>query len=135
MSLTPTLRTPGEVVTPAGLRLLQSVAVVQAIFYVLAGVWPMVNMETFLAVTGPKTDLWQVRTVGLLVTVIGVTLFAAVWRDRITPEITLLAVGAALCLAGIDLTHVSLGAISPIYLADAAVELLLVAGWGVARPR
>jgi hypothetical protein len=26
-------------------------------FYLLTGVWPLVHMPSFLAVTGPKTDL------------------------------------------------------------------------------
>ena len=33
------------------------VALVQGIFYFLTGIWPLLSMETFLKVTGPKTDL------------------------------------------------------------------------------
>mgnify|MGYP003293179536 CR=1 FL=1 len=40
-------------------------------FYVLSGVWPLVSMRTFELVTGPKTDDWLVRMVGLLAAVIG----------------------------------------------------------------
>ncbi len=45
------------------------VAAAQAVYYVLTGVWPLVSMKTFLKVTGPKTDLWLVRTIGLFITV------------------------------------------------------------------
>ena len=42
---------------------------VQAGYFVVTGVWPIVHMRSFLAVTGPKTDLWLVKTIGVLVTV------------------------------------------------------------------
>jgi hypothetical protein len=38
------------------------------------------NIRSFQAVTGPKTDLWLVQTVGVLVTVIGLTLCLATFR-------------------------------------------------------
>ena len=41
------------------------VAGVQAAFYVGTGVWPIVHRRSFERVTGPKTDFWLARTVGL----------------------------------------------------------------------
>jgi len=81
--------------------------------------------------TGPKTDLWLVKTVGLLITVIAVILLIATLRQHITLEIRLLAVGSAAGLAGIDIIYVALGRISPIYLLDAFIELALVVWWTV----
>ncbi|HEX8310415.1 MAG TPA: hypothetical protein VF614_03790 [Chthoniobacteraceae bacterium] len=101
-------------------------------FYVITGVWPLVHISSFLAVTGPKTDLWLVRTVGLLVTVIGVALLLAGRRRAVTPEIEVLAIGSALALMMIDIIYVSAGVIPPIYLADAAAELALILCWSVA---
>ena len=41
------------------------------------GIWPLLDIESFQDVTGSKTDLWLVRTVGVLVAVIdGVVLLA-----------------------------------------------------------
>ena len=99
-------------------------------FYVLTGVWPLVHMPSFLAVTGPKTDLWLVRTVGALVLVVGSYLLLVALRRSFHPEIALLAAGCALALAVADVIYVSRGVISRIYLADAAVEILLVLVWG-----
>jgi hypothetical protein len=46
-----------------------------------------------------------------------------------------LAVGSALGLAGIDLVYALGGRISPIYLLDAAAEIVLAVLWGIARTR
>lgn len=113
--------------------MLLKVALIQGVFYVATGVWPLVDIVSFQVVTGPKTDLWLVRTVGVLVTVVGAVLISASRRRRITDEIVLLATGSALGLAAIDLIYSLSGRISPIYLADAAAEiglaLLWVIGW------
>jgi hypothetical protein len=115
--------------------MLPKLALIQGIFYVATGVWPLIDIVSFQVVTGPKTDLWLVRTVGVLVTVIGVVLFRASQTRRITPEVALLAVGSALGLATIDLVYALSGVISAVYLADAAVELGLATLWAVGRAR
>jgi hypothetical protein len=111
------------------------VALVQGAFYVATGVWALVDLDSFMAVTGPKTDHWLVRTVGVLVTVIGAVLLLA-WRTRrITGETVLLAVGSALSLAAVDVIYVSNGTISPIYLLDAVAEVGLAGAWLLTRRR
>ena len=106
-----------------------TVALIQALFYVVTGIWPWLSMRTFLQVTGPKQDLWLVKTVGVLIIVIGLVLGAAGLRRRVTPEIGLLAVGSAGALAGADLLFVSQRRIPPVYLLDTVAELGLVASW------
>jgi hypothetical protein len=115
--------------------MLSKVALFQGGFYVVAGLWPIVHIQSFLLVTGPKTDLWLVKTVGVLVTVVGVVLLSASRRHRITDEIILLAVGSALGLAAIDLVYALSGRISAVYLGDAAVEIGLAMLWTVGRLR
>ena len=109
----------------------ERLALAQGAFYVATGVWPLVSVRTFEAVTGPKVDRWLVKTVGALVTVVGGVLVAAGSQRRVTPEIALLAAGSAAVLASIDAVYVAKGRISPVYLLDAAVELPLAAAWGL----
>ena len=71
----------------------------QGVYYVVSGAWPLVHIDSFQKVTGRKTDLWLVHTVGLQVL--------------------------------IELVYVLKRVISPIYLADAVVELGFI-GWWVA---
>jgi hypothetical protein len=108
------------------------IAIGQGLFYVATGVWPLVDIHSFEKVTGPKRDDWLVKTVGVLVTVIGGVLLAAGARGRTTPETAWLGAGSALGLAAIDVVYTSKGVIAPIYLADAAVEVGLAAGWAAA---
>ncbi len=118
--------------------LLPIVAAGQGIYFALTGLWALVSIRTFQMVTGPKTDLWLVKTVGALVGVIGGVLGLAASRHRVEPEIVLLGVGSAASLGAVDMIYVARKRIAPIYLLDALAELLLIAAWGHAwyhRPR
>ena len=99
----------------------------QGIYYVLSGLWPLVHIQSFLAVTGPKTDIWLVKTVGVLVTVIGLVLISAGARRKGDVEFFVLGILAAICLAFIDLFYVFQGIISQVYCWDALVEFVLAA--------
>ena len=101
----------------------------QAAYYVATGLWPLVHLPSFEVVTGPKTDDWLVHMVGLLAAMIGAALGVAAVHDRVrAPEIVVLAAGAALAFAGIDLWYVLNDRIAPIYLTDASIELALLIG-------
>jgi NADH:ubiquinone oxidoreductase subunit K len=104
-------------------------ALVQGVFYAATGLWALVDLDSFMAVTGPKTDHWLVKTVGILVTVIGAVLLLAWRRGAVPIEVVFLAVGSALSLAAIDVVYVSNGTIAPIYLLDAAAEVGLGLAW------
>ncbi|HEY0007780.1 MAG TPA: hypothetical protein VGB55_03565 [Tepidisphaeraceae bacterium] len=108
---------------------LAAVAWAHGFFWVLSGIWPLMHMGSFLAVSGPKHDLWLVKTVGLLLAVIGVVLVMAGRNKRVTPEIIVLAIGAAAALIGIDVYYALRGVIWKIYLLDAAVEAAIIAAW------
>lgn len=100
----------------------------EGIYFLLTGVWPLLHLESFLEVTGPKRDLWLVQTVGALVGVMGLTMLLGAWR-RASAEAVFLAVAAAATLATIDVVFVLRRVIAPIYLLDALAQLLLLAAW------
>src|SRR4051812_37393809 len=74
----------------------------QAVYFSVTGVWPIVHIHSFMAVTGPKRDLWLVRTVGALITAVAVPIGLAAWRVRgggaVPPEVVVLAAGSAAVL-------------------------------------
>lgn len=107
----------------------------QGIFYLLTGLWPLLHMPSFLAVTGPKVDLWLVKTVGVLIVVIGAVLLVGARRRAIGPEVALLAVGSAASLAGVDLVYALSDRIWDVYLLDALAEIGLIVLWGIAWTR
>jgi hypothetical protein len=110
-----------------------AVAAVQGAWFAATGVWALVDIRSFQAVTGPKTDLWLVKTVGVLVTSIGATLLLAGSRRRIAPETAVLGATSAAALAGIEAWYVARKRIAKVYLGDAAVELGLAGAWLAAR--
>ena len=106
---------------------MRRVPVLQGVYFLFTGVWPLLSMRTFEAVTGPKVDRWLVKTVGVLVAVIGASLLADARRP--SRGSTVLGVGSAAALGGVDVVYALRGRISKIYLADAVVETVLVALW------
>lgn len=112
-----------------------TLALGQGVFYAATGLWALVDLDSFMAVTGPKTDRWLVKTVGVLVTVIGGVLLFAWRRGRVPLEVVVLAVGSAVSLAAIDVIYVSNGTIRSVYLLDAAVEVALALAWVPAARR
>ena len=102
---------------------------IQAAYFFATGVWPLVHIRSFMAVTGPKVDIWLVKCVGVLVGVIGIVIGLATGHERLTVEIVLLAIGSAAGLTAIDVVYVLKRVIDKIYLLDAVAEIVLIAGW------
>lgn len=115
---------------PAGMDgTTRALALTQGAFYVGTGVWPILHLRSFEAVTGPKLEGWLVKTVGALVTVVGAAVLLAARARRTTPELALVAGGSALALAVVDVVYVARGRIAPVYLLDALPEVVLAGGW------
>lgn len=114
---------------------LRRTATLQAAYFLVTGLWPIVSRPTFEAVTGPKTDYWLVRTVGALASVIGTTLGVASYRNRVSSELAVLGIGSALAFGVVDVFYTTTGRISRVYLVDAAVECLIAGGWASALQR
>jgi hypothetical protein len=122
-------REPRALVSPRRL------ALAQGLYYAATGVWSLVDIRSFQRVTGPKTDLWLVKTVGVLVTVVGSVLTQAAIRGAVSPEVKALALGSAVALGSVDVIYTTKGRISPVYLLDALLEAALAGGWLGARRR
>lgn len=103
----------------------------QGIYFLITGLWPLIHMESFLAITGPKEDLWLVETVGVLVIAIGVALLFA-RPDPFPIPIVLMAIVSTSGLAAIEVIYVTREVILPVYLADAAIQVIIVIAWIIA---
>ncbi|WP_211194553.1 hypothetical protein [Pyxidicoccus fallax] len=113
----------------------ERLSLLQGGFYVATGLWPIVHLRSFEAVTGPKLEGWLVKTVGALITVIGGTLMFAGRRRSVGPEVRLLGTGSAAAFTAVDLVYTAKRRISPVYLLDAVAESALIAGWCVTESR
>jgi hypothetical protein len=107
----------------------------QSLYYLGTGLWPFIDSDSFQRATGPKVDLWLVKTVGALVTAIGAVLALAWRRGATNPEVPLLATGSAAGLAGIGFYYSLRGRISKVYLLDAIVEVGIILIWFLTWPK
>lgn len=110
---------------------------VQGMFYLVTGAWPLLHMRSFLAVTGPKRELWLVRSVGASLAAVGAGLLDAGTGGgggvRRSHALTGAAVAAG--LAAVDLSPDGPRRISRVYLADAVLQIALVAAWAAGAVR
>ena len=104
---------------------------IQGTYYILTGIWPLISMNTFLRVTGPKTDLWLVKTIGMLILVNGLVFLYSSFSIRRNHTIGVLAMGLCIGFALVDTIFYFQGLISPVYLLDAVLEILLYILWTV----
>ncbi len=101
----------------------------QGAYFALTGLWPVLHYASFEKITGPKTDVWLVKTVGALVTVVAAILLRAAWYNDVHPDTVVAGMGAAFVLLMVDIIYVSKKVIRPVYLADALIELILAGLW------
>ena len=110
------------------------VAAAQSALFLTTGLWPIVHLKSFEAVTGPKREGWLVKSVGLLIASVGAGLALAAARRRVADETALVGALSSAALVGIDLRYATTGRISPAYFVDALLHASCVAGWlAVAR--
>jgi hypothetical protein len=111
----------------------ETAARVHGSFFIAGGLWPVLHIRSFEAITGPKFDRWLVKTVGLLLSVIGVGLLRAAKEGRVTSELRFIGSGASIALTAIDVVYVSRRRISPIYLLDGVAHMTAVLAWRLFR--
>lgn len=102
---------------------------VQATYILITALWPLVHMESFLKVTGDKTDLWLVKTVAALLLPIAICLYTHLFiRADHRPAVVLGSL-IALAFICIDFYYALTDVISDVYLADGVVEAVFLALW------
>ena len=117
---------------PGNTSLSRTIAAGQGAYFLVAGLWPLVSLKTFYAVTGPKRDGWLVQTVGSMIACVGSTLLLGARRRSVSPELRWLGASSAAALLALEVVFVGRRRIPRIYLADAVAELGLLAGWALA---
>jgi hypothetical protein len=111
----------------------RTLSLAQGVFFTTTGLWPILHLRSFEAVTGPKPEGWLVKTVGALLTVVGAGLLVSS-RRAVTRESALVAAGSAAALAAVDVWYAGVRRrISPVYLVDAPIELSIALGWVALR--
>lgn len=112
----------------------RTVGLLHGTYYVVGGLWPLVHMRSFEAVTGSKSDRWLVRTMSALLVGWGAAVIAASDEDGPSSDLARASATAAAVLAAADVWYVTRGRIAATYLIDGAIEAALVIAWGCCAP-
>ena len=104
-------------------------AAIHGVFYLTAGLWVLVDIDSFQSVTGRKTDLWLVKTVACFITLTGLLLCVTAGRRRVPVELAAVALGQNLILSSVAFVYVLKGTISTIYLFDAFIQAAMALAW------
>src|SRR3954470_3170999 len=59
----------------------KTVSLVQGLYFTLTGIWPILHLRSFEAITGRKRDRWLVKTVGGLIAVVGASLAVGAFEE------------------------------------------------------
>jgi hypothetical protein len=111
------------------MRLIRFVLWFQSIYTLITAVWPLIDIESFMAVTGPKNDIWLVKTVGALLIPVAICLLSYLFiRTDYRPAFVLGSL-TAIAFICVDCYYALHDVISDIYLADAGVEFVILALW------
>lgn len=112
-------------------HLTKSPLLIQGIYYLITGIWPILHITSFVQVSGPKIDLWLVKTVGVLIGIIGGALLIHYFNKKasLTMEIIFLSIASAVSMGFIDVYYAAINRIWDVYLFDAAAQAIVLLMW------
>jgi hypothetical protein len=102
---------------------------VQGIYSLLTALWGLLDIESFMDVTGPKTDVWLVKTVSVLIIPISLCLLFAIYSKNSLLTAAIVGVTSAMGFCVIDFYYSLNDVILNVYLADGFMQILFLLGW------
>jgi hypothetical protein len=74
----------------------------QGIYTLLTALWGLLDIDSFMSVTGPKTDIWLVKTVSVLLVAIALSLLSGLIDGSYKLPIAILGLSTSIAMAFID---------------------------------
>ena len=109
-------------------KLYKYALLVQGMYVLLTAVWALVDIQSFMVITGPKTDVWLVRTVAVLLICISLFFLLSSKKSE-EPRVTLTALVFSFGLAYIDFYYTLNNTIRWVYALDGIVESMFGLLW------
>jgi hypothetical protein len=102
---------------------------VQGMYTLLTALWGLIDIISFMDVSGPKTDIWLVKTVSVLL--VPISVFLLLCNFFRMPAIPVIVLGAltATGLASIDFYYTANHTIRWVYAVDGAIETIFLLVW------
>jgi hypothetical protein len=111
------------------MKLLRSTLQMQTVYYLITALWPLIDIKSFMVVTGPKTDTWLVKTVAVVLLAITCCFITQLITKANPLPTAILAIACCVGLTYIDCYYALNGTISKIYLLDAVLEIIFLVLW------
>lgn len=111
------------------MRFYRVLVLTQATYTLVTAVWPLIDIESFMEITGYKRDVWLVKTVGALLIPVALCLYAHLYFKADHRPAIVLGSFTAVAFACIDFYYALTDVIPDIYLADGVVEIIFLGGW------
>lgn len=99
-----------------------------ALYLLFGGGWPLLHLKSFEAVTGPKHDEFLVRTVALLLILVGSILLGQ-RKAVVESSAVQLAMGTSFILGTVAIVSAAGGWVWKVYFIDGTIHLLFVLAW------
>lgn len=110
-------------------KLYKVTLLVQAIYSLITAVWGIVDIDSFMKVTGEKADIWLVKTVSVLLLAISLTLLIHLWLKGKPITAIVLALLTAAGLAAIDFYYTAKNEFKSVYAIDGIAETIFCISW------
>ncbi len=89
----------------------------------------MVDIDTFMAVTGPKNDIWLVKTVAVVLIPISLFFLANIYKPGPLLHAIIVGFTSSVGLASIDFYYTSNDVILWVYAIDGVLQVLFAISW------
>jgi hypothetical protein len=113
-------------------RLKKYILGIQASYIFITALWPLIDIESFIRITGPKVDIWLVKTVGALLLSVSTAMLYSLTRRHLSSIVVVLAMTNAFAFICIDFWYSYIGRISTVYMLDGLLQLSFIFAWCLA---
>jgi hypothetical protein len=107
----------------------RTIIIAQSVYILITAVWPILDIESFMIITGYKTDIWLVKTVGALLIPVAACLSTYLFIESDTRPAFVLGMLTCISFIVIDFYYALNDVISDIYLVDGIVQIIFLLMW------
>jgi len=111
------------------IKIFRAILWIQGLYILSTAIWSLVHIESFMAVTGYKTDVWLVKTVGALLIPVALCLLMYLFIPSDYRPALVLGSLTAVAFISIDFYYALTDVIPDIYMADGVLEILFLITW------
>jgi hypothetical protein len=111
------------------MRPFKTILYLQAGYIMITAVWPVIDIESFMLVTGPKTDIWLVKTVSALLIPVSLSLFSFAYLELDAVPAYILGGLTSIAFIVVDFYYALNDTISDVYLLDGILEVIFLLCW------